>query len=215
MSSSPDLSVRSRVGLSRAAVVDAALGVVSAEGLRALSLRRLASELGVTAPALYAHVRDKSDLLAAVAETGFRELLDRYAAITTDDPLERVRQQCSIYIDLAVSNPGLFQVMLTFRPGALAKPGASSELASATEAFEQPMRSIAEAIERGAIHPGHDPFVAGLTVWTATHGVAQVLSLGVIPSGAPRRALEESVIGVMLRGLGLPPAADAVSPAVR
>jgi TetR/AcrR family tetracycline transcriptional repressor len=55
-------------GLTRAAIVRRALKIGETEGLDAVSLRRLASEFGVTPMALYRHVRDKQDLINAMAE---------------------------------------------------------------------------------------------------------------------------------------------------
>src|SRR5262245_12442207 len=60
--------VRGRAGLTRDAVVARALEIGTAEGLEAVSLRRLAQELGVTPMALYRHVRDKQDLVNAMTE---------------------------------------------------------------------------------------------------------------------------------------------------
>jgi AcrR family transcriptional regulator len=57
-----------RRGLTRTTIVARALEVGAAEGLEAVSLRRLASDLGVTPMALYRHVTDKQDLLNAMAE---------------------------------------------------------------------------------------------------------------------------------------------------
>ncbi len=48
--------------------MDRALKIGTAEGLEAVSLRRLAREFGVTSMALYRHVRDKQDLLNAMTE---------------------------------------------------------------------------------------------------------------------------------------------------
>ena len=59
---------RERPGLTREAVVARALEIGNAEGLDAVSLRRLAQELGVTPMALYRHVRDKQDLINAMTE---------------------------------------------------------------------------------------------------------------------------------------------------
>ena len=56
-------------GLTRAAIVRRALKIGEIEGLDAVSLRRLASEFGVTPMALYRHVRDKQDLINAMAES--------------------------------------------------------------------------------------------------------------------------------------------------
>jgi TetR/AcrR family tetracycline transcriptional repressor len=57
-----------RPGLTRGALVARALEIGTAEGLEAVSLRRLAQELGVTPMALYRHVRDKQDLINAMTE---------------------------------------------------------------------------------------------------------------------------------------------------
>lgn len=74
-----------RRGLTREAIVKRALQIGEAEGLEAVSLRRLASEFHVTPMALYRHVRDKQDLLNAMTEVvldgldltdGFRPSMD-------------------------------------------------------------------------------------------------------------------------------------------
>jgi TetR/AcrR family transcriptional regulator, tetracycline repressor protein len=73
MTSIPTLeSERGR--LSRAAVVDRALALADAEGLEALTIRRLANELGVTPMALYWHFRSKDELLAGVADRLWGEI---------------------------------------------------------------------------------------------------------------------------------------------
>lgn len=61
------MSQRTREPLSRERVVDAAVRVMDAEGLDAVSMRRVAREVGVEAMSLYHHVRDKDDLLDAIA----------------------------------------------------------------------------------------------------------------------------------------------------
>ncbi len=54
--------------LSRERIVGAALALVDAEGLVALSTRRLAAELGVSGPSLYNHFATKDALLDAVVD---------------------------------------------------------------------------------------------------------------------------------------------------
>ena len=51
-----------RMGLDRQAVVAAAVAIVDAEGVDALSMARLAGELGIRGPSLYAHVRNQAEL---------------------------------------------------------------------------------------------------------------------------------------------------------
>lgn len=177
--------------------------------LESLSLRRLASSLGVTAPALYAHVEHKGDLLTAVAEQGFAELVESFESVDAADPLERLRAYGHAYVQQAISDPGLFKVMFVFRPDPIPVPGADNELAAATTAFAKPALAIAEATERGEIHPDRDPLLTAMTMWTTTHGLATVLLLG--SSGGEVILLDNSkeliddVINVTLEGLKAEP----------
>src|ERR1700712_1365298 len=60
-----------------AALVDAALERLEAEGVEAISLRDLARDAGVNHRAVYRHFPDKLSLLALVAERGWQLLGQR------------------------------------------------------------------------------------------------------------------------------------------
>ena len=64
----PAAGAGSRERLSREALVSSALALADAEGLKAVTIRRLAADHGVTPMALYWHFRDKTLLIDAVAE---------------------------------------------------------------------------------------------------------------------------------------------------
>ena len=57
-----------RERLTRERIIAAALRVMDTEGLEAVSMRRIAREVGVEAMSLYHHVRDKDDLLDGICE---------------------------------------------------------------------------------------------------------------------------------------------------
>jgi AcrR family transcriptional regulator len=61
--------------LDREAIADAALRLVDAEGLDALSMRRLAADLGVGTMTLYSYVRTKDELLALVVDAVMAEVV--------------------------------------------------------------------------------------------------------------------------------------------
>src|SRR6516162_9394886 len=63
-----------RTRLTRAAVVDRALRLADADGMDALTIRKLAGELGVTPMALYWHFRSKDELLEGLAERVWSEI---------------------------------------------------------------------------------------------------------------------------------------------
>ena len=63
-----------RQRLSRERVVDAALAIADADGLGALTIRSLATELGVKPMSVYYHVAGKDDILAALVDIVFGEI---------------------------------------------------------------------------------------------------------------------------------------------
>ncbi|WP_372789530.1 TetR/AcrR family transcriptional regulator C-terminal domain-containing protein [Paraconexibacter sp.] len=64
----------SRDPLSRERALAAAVALADAEGIAALSMRRLARELGVEAMSLYHHVANKSDILDGMVDAVFGEV---------------------------------------------------------------------------------------------------------------------------------------------
>jgi AcrR family transcriptional regulator len=54
--------------LNREAVLDAAIALADAEGIGALTMRRLAGELGVEAMTLYYHVANKDEILSGIVD---------------------------------------------------------------------------------------------------------------------------------------------------
>src|SRR3984893_1795140 len=63
-----------RVPLSRARVLRAAFDLTDKEGVEALSMRKLAQELGVEAMSLYRHVRNKGDIVDGMVDLVFAEI---------------------------------------------------------------------------------------------------------------------------------------------
>lgn len=77
-----DATNADRANLTPRAVVEGALSLADAEGIEAVTIRRLATELGVTPMALYWHFRSKDELLDGMAAGIFEEVdlsVDAYA----------------------------------------------------------------------------------------------------------------------------------------
>lgn len=64
--------------LSRAAIVDAAVRIIDAEGIDALSMRRVAQEFGTGAASLYAYVANKDELMELLVDWVMGEVVDRW-----------------------------------------------------------------------------------------------------------------------------------------
>jgi AcrR family transcriptional regulator len=181
-------------------IVAATRSMIEAEGLDAVSLRRVASALGVTAPALSAHVADKEDLLRGVAEGEFERIMVRFGAIDDPDPVERIRRWSRSYISYALENPRLFRVMFLFPPELPDRASTGHELAAATKAFDMALGAIRDAIDQGSFAPS-DPLVAAMAAWASTHGVADVLTMGFEFDEAMRQQITTTAVDAVIRGL--------------
>jgi len=76
--------------------------------------------------------------------------------------------------------------------------GAEDELA--TSVFELALSSVVEAIDSGALRSA-EPLTVALTMWSATHGVVDMLLMGFAFDDATRQMLVDSVIDTVLAGL--------------
>lgn len=98
-----------RAGLDTDGVVAAAARLADAEGLGAVTLTRLARELGVRPPSLYAHVDGLADLRRRLGERGARELAqalgDAAAGRAADDAL---RAAAHAYLAYGRTHPGSY-----------------------------------------------------------------------------------------------------------
>ena len=68
-------------GLTKAKIVQAGLDVLDEAGLDRLTVRAVAARLGVQAPALYWHVRDRQQLVDEMATELWRQLVGELAAL--------------------------------------------------------------------------------------------------------------------------------------
>ena len=77
-----------------------------------MTMRRIAKRVGVTPMAVYRHYRDRTSLLNALADEGFAELVAELASRRFSGNIEkRLTEMADIYIDHALENPRLFELM--------------------------------------------------------------------------------------------------------
>lgn len=177
----------------------AARKILVDEGLDAVSLRKVAASLGVTAPALYLHVAHKRDLLQGIAEQEFDKLIESFNAVKTTDPVRRARKLCHLYVQYACENPALFRAMFLFRPE-LAAEAQNGQEPLACKPFNLVGESVRDAVKSGQFKD-IDPDLAALTLWTSVHGIATMLLAGPGFEATSEEGLAESVIDTVIAGL--------------
>lgn len=108
-------SSRGRRGLTREAIVRRALEIGDVEGLEAVSIRRVASELGVTPMALYRHVRDKNDLYNAMLDEVIADF-DVDAGITPSMPWQQqARRALENAVELLTARPVTLPLQIAYQ----------------------------------------------------------------------------------------------------
>ena len=126
------------MALTRDAVVDAAVDLLAEVGLEGLSLRRLARELGVSAPTLYWHVADKRTLLDHVAE---RLLADQWQVVPLapgQDWGDWLRERAVRQYRALVAHRDAARIVAGNRPTEAALPAVEAVLGTLVEAGFSP-----------------------------------------------------------------------------
>jgi AcrR family transcriptional regulator len=97
-----------------------ALRVLEAEGPQAVTMRRIAKELGITPMAIYHHFPSRDALLSAVVDAEFARLVEFIASTSGKRSFESTMiHLMDGYIDYALTHPRIFDyVFASPRPGA-------------------------------------------------------------------------------------------------
>ncbi|MBB3674756.1 TetR-like C-terminal domain-containing protein [Modestobacter versicolor] len=162
----PDLDTR------RDQVARAARELAEAEGWPAVTMRRLAGELGVTQPVLYSAFAGRQALVDAVALDGFAEVAAALEAVEAV-PVARMRA----YLDFAAAHPRVYEAMFSLPSG----------LAFAAEGTPAPLRRAFAGISE--VFPGEAGTRAEVA-WSTLHGLATLAAGGRLRAGEAAARLD-------------------------
>jgi len=164
--------------------VGAALRILEAEGEQALSMRRVADEIGVRAPSLYKHISGRDELIAALQAIGLRaagqalSTARRKRTVATRLPAFAVA-----YRNMALARPALYRLTA-------GRPLLRDQL---PDGLEQEVAEIVVDVVGG------DPDLAR-ALWAFAHGMADLELAGRFPPGADL----DKAWRVGVRALGTP-----------
>jgi TetR/AcrR family tetracycline transcriptional repressor len=129
------VSSERRAPLDRRRVADTALRLLNEVGLDGLTLRVIAGELDVKAPALYWHFKDKQALLDEMATEMMRQMTAELTALSAGDWREALR----------LTMGGLREHLLRYRDGAKVYAGTRFTDLSYAEPMEAGLRTLTDA----------------------------------------------------------------------
>jgi AcrR family transcriptional regulator len=180
----------------RERLCDAAARIFVEEGEAALSMRRLAAEVGCSAMAPYRHFADKAALIAAMRAAAFNRLADALDAVAVDGR-RRAADIGEAYVRFARANPAAYKLMFDLaQPDEAAYPELAAAAARARAAQTGYVRELVDA---GVL--AGDPVELGMVFWAAIHGLIVLDLAGRIPSPPGFEALRRTTLGALMRGL--------------
>jgi len=170
------------------------------DGIEGFSMRKVADLVGVSAPAIYRHYRNKEELLQEVVVEGLR-VLERYLQPALEDgtPYGRLVQMTENYLQFAIEQPKYFDFafLTPSKVGGMAEEISRSDWGTFRLAVEQ----VAACIEQG-VFKKDDPLATAITVWAEVHGLVILYRTGRFGDDAESfRLIYRQSVRRMLRGL--------------
>jgi AcrR family transcriptional regulator len=162
----------------RSFLLDAAGRLLADEGAGALTMRRIASEVGCSTTVLYTLFKNKDGLVSGLYREGFERFRRRIAALPpAPDPIQRVHDLAAAYRASALAEPNYYRVMFL---GAVPGYAPSGEALAAGDATFAYLADAARAcMDAGIYRPG-DPYAVAQVLWSAAHGVISLELAGIL-----------------------------------
>ncbi|MGH8917144.1 MAG: TetR/AcrR family transcriptional regulator, partial [Actinomycetes bacterium] len=152
----------------RTTLVETAAALLAAEGPAALTLRRLAGEVGTSTMAIYTHFGGMDELRREIRREGFRRLGEQLdAAERTDDPLADLAALGWAYYASATASPNLYRAMF------LEGPVDEADLETGLETFERLVAGVQRCIDAGRFADA-DATDLATQLWALEHGVVSL-----------------------------------------
>ncbi|MDQ1395865.1 MAG: hypothetical protein QOG64_1124 [Acidimicrobiaceae bacterium] len=141
----------------------------------AVSIRAIADAVGVTAPSIYLHFADKTELLFAVCERHFGALDEamQQAAVGCDSAAERLYHRGRAYIEFGLANPEHYRILFMGRPE-IAPVGFMGDRLLRTAAFGHLSEDVQAAMDAGEI-AGDDAYIVACGLWMTVHGITSLV----------------------------------------
>ena len=172
---------------SRDEIVKVALDVLERRGPAALSMRTLASKLGVNASSLYHHFSGKEVLEKALADEGARLLLERLETATRHQAAEEAFQTTAkTYLTFCNEHPALYALFTAPRPPAKAEAGAGKDL------WNFVLAKVGEVTGR------KDDTAAAVAFWSFLHGFASLERSGLFGLSGARGGFEVGLEALLI-----------------
>lgn len=178
-------------------------------GPEAVSVRKVAAEVGTSTMAVYTHFGGKPELLRAVVSEGFRQFAARLGRVrTTADPVADLGAYARAYRRFALEETHLFHAMFARRVEEVLV--GDDERAAALDTFLVLVDAVQRACDAGRLTDGPADEVA-LRAWAAVHGLVTIETGAGLQSARQAERTLAALVRSIAVGAGDDPAAARTS----
>lgn len=164
----------------RVRILDTALDIIIEEGFNNLSVRKIASRLGVTATTIYNYYTNKDEINLMIRIRGFEKLYEllkkRSSALNNVDV--RIKALIRAYIEFGLNNPSYYDIMFNLHTpkyldyvGTDIEPLAHTEKQNALKCLSLFMEPINAYIPSKGKKKDHFVLFEVVKFWSDLHGL--------------------------------------------
>lgn len=169
---------RSRDDL-RQELIEAAGEMLRSEGAENFSTTKVAEACQTSTQMIYTFFDGKSGLLEAVYENKASELVERFEAMESEDPLEEYFELGLIYREFMLEHQALFDAVFSLEAANNYKGEGS--LVTRVEPFEKLDDILVECQEAGIVPEDKDPEHLTNLIWAGVNGIIRLQIIGFYP----------------------------------
>jgi AcrR family transcriptional regulator len=159
----------------RRRILDQARHLLIEEGFHDLSMRKIASAVGVSATSIYLYFEGKDQLLHALIEEGFESLIGSLESVVGqqgEEPEQLVRFMVA-YFEFAFHQPEYYELMFSIRPAQMVRYPAE-KFRRARKGIDLTIQLLKQGLKKG-IFQVQDPENMAWFVWSSLHGAVSLV----------------------------------------
>jgi len=169
------------------------------KGVKGVTMRELATAMGVSAMTPYRYFRDKDEILAVVRTRMYVEFADRLEAAFSGQGtiLERALATRDAYVRFALENPERYRLMFDMEQDQSVHPELNRAVVRSLANLDRFVRIlIGENLLAG------EPSLVGLVFWATLHGAICLKLAGKLSSEYDIAAILDAANRALMRGFG-------------
>ena len=108
----------------RETILDIAERLCAEQGPEAVKLRQIARDVGIEAPSMFSHFKNRDAIMTTLFESGMKDLRHCYSQLAGDDPRQQLQQLIELHTGVFRKRPAIMRLLLLD----LAKPGGETAI---------------------------------------------------------------------------------------